>query len=397
MRYGLFTMPSSKQSGTRRPANRKRQLIDLSAQLFLRRGYPQVSMADIARAAGVTAPSLYRHFDDKQTLLYQAVLTGVGDLQICTDAAITSANGDPHEFLTALCGAVARRRDVASLWRWTGTYLTGEQNREVALRTREVLRQWAAVLFDRRELADWEQRQLVWSLLSVAGSLSSHRTKLSAPQAVRELIAAADRLVALTPSNAGPLGVPPHVGLPDDDRRTEILDAAAQLFADRGFGPVGVDEIGAAVGITGPSVYRHFPSKAAILIAIGHRSAARLEAGVVAAYAAGGSDANTLSLLVDSYVTMLTSGPDLSVSFNNAPALANNSAARELVDIQRRYVARWINLFTSVHSGVDDSAAGIAVHASLSIVNDAVRLRRGTERSEFPSQMAYLMKGVLDV
>ena len=59
-------------STARRPADRKRQLIDRAAQLFLERGYPQVSVAEIARAAGVTGPSLYRHFDDKQALLTAA-------------------------------------------------------------------------------------------------------------------------------------------------------------------------------------------------------------------------------------------------------------------------------------------------------------------------------------
>lgn len=387
-------MTASKQSGTPRPANRKRQLIDHSAQLFLRHGYPQVSMADIARAAGVTAPSLYRHFDDKQALLYAAVVAGVDDLQTCTTAALTSANGDPHAFLASMCGSMARRQNASTLWRWTGTYLTPEQNREVVQGTRLVLRQWAELLFADRELADWEQRQLVWTLLSVVGSLSVHRARLTSAAAVRELTAAAERLISCTPSEAAQLRVPPNIDLPDDDRRTEILDAAASLFADRGYGPVTVDEIGAAVGITGPSVYKHFPSKAAVLVEIGRRSGARLEVGVVTAYATGTDDADRLALLVDSYVATITSIPDLSVSFNNASALAGDPGARELVDVQRRYVSRWITLASSIHS-VDEARAAVAVHAALSIVNDAVRVRRGIERPDFGAQMAHLMRGVL--
>ena len=387
-------MTASKRSGTPRPANRKRQLIDHSAQLFLRHGYPQVSMADIARAAGVTAPSLYRHFADKQSLLYAAVLTGVDDLQDCTDASLTAADGDSHAFLAAMCGSMARRQNASTLWRWTGTYLTPEQNREVVHGTRRVLSQWAELLFVDRSLADWEQRQLVWTLLSVVGSLSVHRARLSSARSVPELTAASERLVSLTPSSAPLLRVPPHVGLPDDDRRTEILDAAARLFAERGYGPVTMVEIGAAVGITGPSVYKHFASKAALLIEIGRRSGARLEVGVVTAYAAGSGDADILALLVDSYVSAITSIPDLSVSFNNASALAGDPGARELVDVQRRYVSRWTTLMTALYE-IDDAQAAIAVHAALSIVNDAVRVRRGTERSDFPAQMAYLMRGVL--
>src|SRR5947207_11538036 len=48
-------------------------------------------------------------------------------------------------------------------------------------------------------------------------------------------------------------------------RREQILREAARLFAKRGFHGVGVDEIGAAVGISGPGLYRHFPGKVAML------------------------------------------------------------------------------------------------------------------------------------
>src|SRR3954453_7701256 len=45
------------------------------------------------------------------------------------------------------------------------------------------------------------------------------------------------------------------------NRRDQILREAARLFAERGFHGVGVDEIGAAVGISGPGLYRHFAGK----------------------------------------------------------------------------------------------------------------------------------------
>src|SRR3982751_2025114 len=48
-------------------------------------------------------------------------------------------------------------------------------------------------------------------------------------------------------------------------RRDQILREAARLFAERGFHGVGMDDIGAAVGISGPGLYRHFASKDALL------------------------------------------------------------------------------------------------------------------------------------
>ena len=49
------------------------------------------------------------------------------------------------------------------------------------------------------------------------------------------------------------------------DRRAQIALAAAELFCERGYPDVGIDEIAEAVGISGPAVYRHFPTKYAML------------------------------------------------------------------------------------------------------------------------------------
>ena len=59
-------------------------------------------------------------------------------------------------------------------------------------------------------------------------------------------------------------------------RREQILKEAARLFAERGFHGVGVDEIGAAVGISGPGLYRHFAGKDAMLaeLLVRHQRAA---------------------------------------------------------------------------------------------------------------------------
>jgi len=48
-------------------------------------------------------------------------------------------------------------------------------------------------------------------------------------------------------------------------RQQRILDAAAELFYERGFAAVGVDEIGQRAGVTGPAIYRHFSGKDEIL------------------------------------------------------------------------------------------------------------------------------------
>ncbi|GIJ54425.1 TetR/AcrR family transcriptional regulator [Virgisporangium aurantiacum] len=63
------------------------------------------------------------------------------------------------------------------------------------------------------------------------------------------------------------------------NRKAQIALAAAGLFCERGYHLVGVDEIAAAVGISGPAVYRHFPTKYAILV----HASRELIAGILAA------------------------------------------------------------------------------------------------------------------
>ncbi|TQF68807.1 TetR/AcrR family transcriptional regulator [Rhodococcus spelaei] len=50
------------------------------------------------------------------------------------------------------------------------------------------------------------------------------------------------------------------------DRKSQIALVAAQAFSERGYHAVGVDEIAAALGISGPALYRHFPNKYALLV-----------------------------------------------------------------------------------------------------------------------------------
>ena len=48
-------------------------------------------------------------------------------------------------------------------------------------------------------------------------------------------------------------------------RREELLEIAAELFAQQGFAGVTVHNLGAAAGVSGPALYHHFDSKEAML------------------------------------------------------------------------------------------------------------------------------------
>jgi AcrR family transcriptional regulator len=74
-----MSAPQRRKAGTAasaprmRKADRKRQLLTHAKQLFVTLGYTDTTTEKIARAAGVTEPVLYRHFESKKALFLEVL------------------------------------------------------------------------------------------------------------------------------------------------------------------------------------------------------------------------------------------------------------------------------------------------------------------------------------
>lgn len=54
-------------------AARREQLLDVAAELFAKNGYARATTAELAKAAGVTEPIIYRHFASKRDLFVDLI------------------------------------------------------------------------------------------------------------------------------------------------------------------------------------------------------------------------------------------------------------------------------------------------------------------------------------
>jgi AcrR family transcriptional regulator len=77
---------------------RRRQLIDAGAALFAEHAYEEISMREVAQAAGVSKPLLYHYFPSKIELFKAAVAEKAAEL---TQLIEPSGQGTPLEQLTA--------------------------------------------------------------------------------------------------------------------------------------------------------------------------------------------------------------------------------------------------------------------------------------------------------
>src|SRR6202046_5943028 len=95
------------------------------------------------------------------------------------------------------------------------------------------------------------------------------------------------------------------------DRRLQLLAAAERLFAERGFLAVRLEDIGAATGVSGPAIYRHFPNKESLLVELLVGISTRLLDGARGVRSRQTDAAAALNGLIDFHLDFALGDPDL--------------------------------------------------------------------------------------
>lgn len=173
----------------------------------------------------------------------------------------------------------------------------------------------------------------------------------------------------------------------DPARRERILAAAADLVARRGFHTVAMTEIGAEAGIVGSGVYRHFPSKEAILVALLDRVMERLRAGAAAIVERELDPLTTLSLLVKDHITVaIEDRAVLAVYHREAHTLPEQERLR-LRRAQRHYLEEWVHALATQRPDLSDGELRLTVHAAIGAIQSTLFFHSGLA----PERMAELL------
>jgi AcrR family transcriptional regulator len=152
-------------------------------------------------------------------------------------------------------------------------------------------------------------------------------------------------------------------------RRDQILAAAAELFARSGFHGVGIDDIGAAVGISGPALYRHFRSKDAMLGEMLTSISEYLLTGGQRTVDANADAEQALAELIRFHVDFALDNPALITVQERSLGNLGEPDRRRVRGMQRRYVEVWVRTITATVPGVDEPGARAAAHAVFGLIN----------------------------
>ncbi len=181
-----------------------------------------------------------------------------------------------------------------------------------------------------------------------------------------------------------------YAGRVTTPRQQQILDIAAELFAARGFHGVSVHDIGAACGISGPALYKHFNGKDEILsrslTAISERL---LETGR-ARSAEAGTSARALDALIGWHIEFALEHPALIVIQEREWTNLDVEARREVRELQLAYIDLWVTTLRELRPEMDKPAARAAIQATFGLLNSTPHSARinETRMAELLSTMA---------
>src|ERR1700727_1722225 len=128
------------------------------------------------------------------------------------------------------------------------------------------------------------------------------------------------------------------------DRRLQLLAAAERLFAERGFLAVRLEDIGAAAGVSGPAIYRHFPNKESLLVELLVGISTRLLDGAPGVRSDQTDAAAALNGLIAFYLDFALGEPALILIKDSDLAYLPSSALSQVRRAQRQYVEVWVGV-----------------------------------------------------
>jgi AcrR family transcriptional regulator len=178
-------------------------------------------------------------------------------------------------------------------------------------------------------------------------------------------------------------------------RRARLLDATAELVAERGFHAVGIADIGAAAGVSGSAIYRHFSSKHEILVALLDNVVDGLLAQATAIAHEHDDPDPCLDTLVRAHIAFALRDRAVirvySQEINHLPA----EDRRRIRRTQRDYAAVWSAVLAELRPDLDAEVARARVHAAFGLLNAVADFTSRVDDGELAAQLHSMTRAAL--
>ena len=380
-------MTAAEAEKKRRPKDRRQQILLNARSQFAQLGYHQVTMASIAEAVDLSPGALYRHFANKSVLLEAAVASSFDDV-----TPVETSSGSIAEMIAANCVIAVRFRETGVLWSREARNLPPKAHAQLRERLRASNNVYAGlILAARPDVSSVDAEILAWAILSILSSPGHHSVELP-PKEFADVLAASGLAVVQADirqegSNAGVASST----LQPASQREHLLSTAIALFGVKGYQATGMNDIGAAAGVTGPSLYSYFDSKSDLLNAAIERGTHALWIALHTALRHNTTHDDALLDVVRSYVLMTEENVNLTSLLFAEPVLLTPEAQSS----QREYVAEWVALLRGSRPQLAEGPARVLVHAALGVIHDLMRTPHLAATEGFSSKVVTVVGAIL--
>ena len=384
---------------TRRPRDRRDQIATKASELFADRGYQSVRMDDIAKASGITARAIYRHYENKQALLSHVVLGEQSPLvELVEEWAKSPPDArDLDERLATLTEACLDNPRLSLLWQREARHLSPEDFKLLRGRTRMLAREYDRLLVrpERSDLDDYAAFLRALTVASITSSSVYFDRTLPRPRLVRELVDATERAVLSEPVEPTGERAAPKARRSLGSRREQLIAAAASAFRRDGYAGVSIDEIGREIGVVGPALYRYFDNKADILVAAVTRFSEWRALELLRALEEEPRDDRVIVGLIDRYIHLAVDAPDL-VAVSLTERLFLPEDVRERFDrAQSENLAEWQRWLLEARPELDPQVGAVLATVAKTIIDDCVRTPRLQTGPAFEAELAAVVHAAL--
>lgn len=152
--------------------------------------------------------------------------------------------------------------------------------------------------------------------------------------------------------------------------------AAKRLIAKNGYLGVRLEDIGGAAGVSGPAVYRHFPSKDAVLAALLVGISHTLRDGGQRIMESAASPSQALLGLVAWQLDFALAEPELILIYDRDRFHLPAEDLKDVRRTQRAYVEIWVGAITAAAPSGRVEVDRTRAHAAIGLINSAPRIPR---------------------
>lgn len=182
---------------------------------------------------------------------------------------------------------------------------------------------------------------------------------------------------------------------PRTKRQREIMAAGAQLFARRGYHAVGINDVCAELGLTGPAFYRHFGTKDALLVAILDDAISDHLESVQDLVVQHVEPLPRLEAIVGHHIDFVFDQGDAIMVWRREARVLPDSERSRIGYLQKLYVQQWVRTLRQLRPELDTETATLVCTATIALIQSSVRFSALLDRARLsPLLQSMAMTGL---